>query len=44
MILLVAASEQRKGQTSLRTGVVGLVLELQNQDIVEIVGKLYDTG
>lgn len=39
MILLVAASERGRGQTSLRAGVVGHLLELQNQHIVEATGK-----
>lgn len=39
MILLVAASERGRGQTAFRSGVVGLLLELQNWHIVEQIGK-----
>ena len=39
MIPLVAASERGTGQTSLRAGVVGLLLELQSYRIVEATGK-----
>ncbi len=39
MIPLVAASERGTGQTALRGGVVGLLLELQSQHIVEQIGK-----
>ncbi len=39
MILLVVASEHGTGQTVLRGGVVGLLLELQSYCIVEAIGK-----